>query len=66
VSLEGLKRACEERKQYWLDVRDEYFELREDFGMSKNEAAKRIGIHEATARRYEREKRNSGILAQDA
>lgn len=59
VNLDGLTRAVEERKELWLSIREEYFYFREEFGMSKNEAAARIGIHEKTARRYERERNNA-------
>jgi hypothetical protein len=68
VTTEGLKRGNKERSQYCASVREEYFELRfsAGFQMSRKAAAERIGVHEVTARRWEREARNNGILAQDA
>ncbi len=59
MNTDGLKRASKERSEYCESIREEYFEFREDFGMSIRDAAARVGRKYLTAMRWEQKKKRN-------
>lgn len=57
--MKGLAEAWEARRQVRLNRLEDYAELR-DMGVSRAEAATRLGVSLRTAERYEADLRNAG------